>query len=72
MRLKLDIRDELLSEAREILKLKSKTQTVIASLRELIRRQKVKELREAAGTSDFTIDLPASRRRPALTKKSRK
>ena len=43
---------------------KSKTDTVVLSLRELIRRQRVGELRELLGSVTLDIDVERSRRRP--------
>jgi Arc/MetJ family transcription regulator len=65
MRTTLDVPEELLDEARRLLQFKSKTDTVIFSLRELIRRKRVEELKAMAGAVDLAIDLDRSRRRPA-------
>jgi len=64
MRTTLDIPDELLDEAQRLLQFKSKTDTVIFSLRELIRRKRVEELKALAGSIKLDIDLDRSRRRP--------
>ena len=64
MRTTLDIPEELLEEARRALGFKSKTDTVVLSLRELIRRRRVEELKDLMGAVELEIDLPASRRRP--------
>lgn len=64
MRTTLDIPEELLNEARGLLQFKSKTDTVIFSLRELIRRKRISELKEMAGSIRLDIDLDRSRRRP--------
>jgi len=64
MRTTLDIPEELLNEVRELLQFKSKTDTVIFSLRELIRRRRISELKEMAGSVHLDIDLDRSRRRP--------
>ncbi len=64
MQTTLDIPETLIEEARSILGFKSKTDTVIVSLRELIRRHRVQELRELMGSVDLDIDLEESRRRP--------
>lgn len=63
MRTTLDIPQELIEEARNLLGFKSKTDTVILSLRELIRRRRIEELKELMGSVHLEIDLPASRRR---------
>jgi Arc/MetJ family transcription regulator len=64
MRTTLDIPEDLIEEARRLLGFKSKTDTVIVSLRELVRRKRVEELKERMGTVSLAIDLPKSRRRP--------
>ncbi|MFQ5740422.1 MAG: type II toxin-antitoxin system VapB family antitoxin [Acidobacteriota bacterium] len=63
MRTTLDIPDTLLQEARELLQFKSKTDTVIFALRELVRRGHVEDLKRLMGAVDLQIDLPGSRRR---------
>ena len=65
MRTTLDLPEEIVEEARKLLGFKSKTDTVIVSLRELIRRRRVEELKSLAGKIDLRIDLPKSRRRPS-------
>lgn len=64
MRTTLDIPQELIEEARRILGFKSKTDTVILSLRELIRRRRIEELKDLMGSVELDIDLDESRRRP--------
>jgi len=64
MRTTLDIPEELIEEARTRLGFKSKTDTVILALRELVRRQRIEELKDLLGSVDLDIDLDASRRRP--------
>ena len=63
MRTTLDIPQELIEEARDLLGFKSKTDTVVLSLRELIRRRRIEELKDLMGSVHLEIDLPASRRR---------
>jgi Arc/MetJ family transcription regulator len=65
MRTTLDIPEPLMEEARQLLGFKSKTDTVILSLQELIRRKRIEELKGMLGHVRLEIDLPASRRRPA-------
>ena len=69
MRTTLDIPRPLIEEARRILGFKSKTDTVVLSLQELIRRRRIEELKEIMGSVDLQIDIPASRRRPARSSK---
>jgi len=64
MRTTLDLPEHLVEEARRLLGFKSKTDTVVQSLRELIRRRRIEELKSLAGKIELDIDLPASRRRP--------
>jgi len=64
MRTTLDIPQELIEEARRILGFKSKTDTVILSLQELIRRRRIEELKDLMGSVELDIDLDESRRRP--------
>jgi Arc/MetJ family transcription regulator len=64
MRTTLDIPEDLLEEARRVLGFKSKTDTVVLSLQELIRRRRIEELKRLMGSVELEIDLPASRRRP--------
>jgi Arc/MetJ family transcription regulator len=64
MRTTLDIPDDLLNEARRLLGFKSKTDTVILSLRELIRRRRIEELKGLLGAVELDVDVARSRRRP--------
>ena len=64
MRTTLDLPPELVNEAQRLLGFKSKTDTVVQSLRDLIRRERIKELRELLGTVILDVDVPKSRRRP--------
>ena len=64
MRTTLDLPDDLIEEARRLLGFKSKTDTVVLSLRQLIRRQRIEELKGLLGSVQLDIDIPASRRRP--------
>ncbi len=65
MRTTLDLPEELLEEARSLLRFKSKTDTVTFALRELIRRRRIDELKELMGAVRLEVDLPRSRRRGA-------
>jgi Arc/MetJ family transcription regulator len=64
MRTTLDIPEPLLEEARRLLGFKSKTDTVVLSLQELIRRRRIEELKSLMGAVKLEIDIPKSRRRP--------
>ena len=63
MRTTLDIPEDLIREATERLGFKSKTDTVIVALRELIRRSRIEELKGLAGKLDIRVDVARSRRR---------
>jgi Arc/MetJ family transcription regulator len=65
MRTTLDIPEELLQEAQQRLGFKSKTDTVILALKELVRKQRLQELKSLLGSVELEVDLDASRRRPA-------
>jgi Arc/MetJ family transcription regulator len=63
MRTTLDLPEALLEEARRLLGFKSKTDTVVLSLTELVRRKRIGELKELAGKVTLDLDVSASRRR---------
>jgi Arc/MetJ family transcription regulator len=65
MRTTLDLPEALLDEARRVLGFKSKTDTVVLSLTELVRRRRLEELKALAGKVELELDLDTSRRRPA-------
>jgi len=64
MRTTLDIPETLIEEARRLLGFKSKTDTVILSLQELVRRKRIEELKKLMGSVRLELDIPKSRRRP--------
>jgi Arc/MetJ family transcription regulator len=64
MRTTLDLPIELVETARRALGFKSKTDTVVLALTELVRRRRVDDLKGLLGRVDLEIDIPASRRRP--------
>jgi Arc/MetJ family transcription regulator len=64
MRTTLDLPEALIEEARQALGFKSKTDTVVLALTELIRRRRIDQLKELMGNVHLEIDLPKSRRRP--------
>lgn len=65
MRTTLDIPESLLEEARRLLGFKSKTDTVILSLQELIRKRRIEQLKQSMGTIKLEFDIDRSRRRPS-------
>ena len=69
MRTTLDLPAALMDEAQKVLGFKSKTDTVVLSLTELVRRRRIEELRGLLGRVDLDLDLDLdrSRRRPAWT-----
>jgi Arc/MetJ family transcription regulator len=64
MRTTLDLPDDLVESARQALGFKSKTDTVVLALRELIRRHRLDELKALLGRVELDIDTARSRRRP--------
>ncbi len=71
MRTTLDLPEDLLEQARKALGFKSKTDTVVASLRELVRHKRIDELKGLLGHVRLELDVPASRRRPRTRRKPR-
>jgi Arc/MetJ family transcription regulator len=65
MRTTLDLPVELIEEARAAQGFKSKTDTVVLALRELVRRRRLDDLKALLGRVELDIDVPGSRRRPA-------
>ena len=63
MRTTLDIPENLIEEARRLLGFKSKTDTVVLSLQELIRRRRIEDLKKLLGSVKLELDVAASRRR---------
>lgn len=69
MRTTLDIPQDLLKEAQDLLGFKSKTDTIIVSLQELIRKRRLEELKGLSGKIHLDIDVDHSRRRTTTKKK---
>lgn len=65
MRTTLILPEDLIDEAREVLGLKSKTDTVVYALREVVRRGRVDGLKELFGKVHIELDLDKSRGRKA-------
>jgi hypothetical protein len=63
MRTTLDLPEDLLEEARTALGYKSKTDTIVMALRELVRRQRLEKLKALMGSVNLDVDVAKSRRR---------
>jgi len=63
MRTTLDVPEELLDEARRAAGFRTKRETVISALEELVKKAKREQLRHLAGKMNLRIDLARSRRR---------
>jgi hypothetical protein len=64
MRTTLDLPENLVEEARRMLGFKSKTDTIVFALSELVRRRRIDQLKSLMGSIRLDIDLEKSRRRP--------
>ena len=67
MRTTLDLPEGLVEEARTAVGFKSKTDTVVFALKEVVRRSRVEELKSMFGKLKIDLDIAKSRRRPART-----
>ena len=65
MRTTLHVPDGLIEEARTAVGFRSKTDTVVFALREVVRRSRVDELKSMFGKVKIDLDIPKSRRRQA-------
>ena len=61
----MDLPEDLVEEARRAFHLKTKRETVIAGLKELVRKAHREELRRMAGRADLDLDLARSRKKKA-------
>ncbi|MEO5898468.1 MAG: type II toxin-antitoxin system VapB family antitoxin [Vicinamibacterales bacterium] len=64
MRTTLDLPEELLESARKTLGFKSKSDTIVVALRELVRRHRIEDLKLLLGRVELDVDTARSRRRP--------
>lgn len=71
MRTTLDLPEDLIDEARETLGYKSKTDTIVYALREVVRRRKLDELKAICGKVEFEVD-PLTLRGKIAPKTTRK
>ena len=69
MRTTLDLPEDLLNEAQSLLGFKSKTDTVVLSLTELVRHRRIDELKSLAGKIELELDVDVSRRRAKSVRK---
>ena len=72
MRTTLDLPEDLVNEAKAMLGFKSKTDTIVHALNELVRRKKREQLVAMFGKVKIDIDLDKSRRRPGSGNRPRK
>ena len=63
MRTTLDLPDGLVEEAREAIGFKSKTDTVVFALKEIVRRKRKDELKDFLTTMKFDIDPTEMRKK---------
>ena len=63
MRTTLDLPEDVIDEAREMLGFKSKTDTIVFALKEVIRRGHVQGLKELFGRVHIELDLDKVRKR---------
>jgi hypothetical protein len=64
MRTTLDLPENLIDEARAAVGFKSKTDTVVYALKEVVRRSRVEDLKSMFGKVRIDLDIAKSRRRP--------
>jgi Arc/MetJ family transcription regulator len=67
MRTTLDLPEELIDEAREMLGYTSKTDTIVYALREVVRRNKLERLKALCGTVEFDVDPLTLRGKPSAS-----
>jgi Arc/MetJ family transcription regulator len=72
MRTTLDLPEELVEQARTAVGFKSKTDTVIFALREVVRRQRLEELKTLMGNIRFEFDPAELRGRDRRRVRARK
>jgi len=65
MKTTLDLPDELMKEAMQLTDIKTKTEVIIVALQELIKKNKVVELRAYKGKINLDMDLDLLRNRNA-------
>lgn len=68
MRTTLDVPEELMDQAREVLGFKSKTDTIVYALKEVVRRGHVHGLKALFGKVHIELDMDKVRDRPRSPK----
>lgn len=68
MRTTLDLPAALVEEARDRLGYKSKTDTVIFALKEVVRRGRIEDLKNLMGTIEFEVDADEMRHGTSLSR----
>jgi Arc/MetJ family transcription regulator len=63
MRTTLDLPDNLINEAMKLTRIKTKTKVIITALEQLIRREKLSEIKNFKGKINLDIDLETIRGR---------
>lgn len=63
MRTTVDLPEKLLNEAMKMTRIKTKTKVIITALEQLIRREKLSEIKEFKGKINLDIDLETVRGR---------
>lgn len=63
MRTTLDLPPELVDEARQVIGFKSKTDTVVFALREVVRRSRMEDLKALVTRIDYSFDPREVRRK---------
>ena len=63
MRTTLDLPADLLKKAQSVLHTKTKTETIIVGLRQVLRKEKIQGLLALRGKMDIFVDLKKSRQR---------
>ena len=65
MKTSLNLPDELIKEAMQLTDVKTKTKVIVLALQELIKKNKVANLKSYKGTFDLDIDIDTLRNRNA-------
>jgi Arc/MetJ family transcription regulator len=63
MKTMIDLPDELIEEAMQLTDIKTKTQVIILALQELVKKNKIAELKNFKGKVNLEIDIDTLRNR---------